>query len=240
MSARSYSCPSCGADIPFRSSFSVYAVCASCGSTVVRGDRDVSLIGEMADLPDDVSPLQVGTGFTHAGRACTLLGRTRMGWADGAWTEWFFDGGSAQGWLTEAQGFLSVSFERPVPPELASGRLPALGALVPIGGESYRVSDLKRATCIGSEGELPFTAPRGRSATYADMVGRASVAGRAEAGGGAGGFASIEDSAEGRRLYVGTYADFDGLRFTNLREVEGWTPPRHGIDASLDPSVPGR
>lgn len=224
---REYACPSCGAPVPFRSSFSVYAVCASCGSTVLRGDADVSRIGEMADLPDDMSPLQVGTLFTYRGQRYELLGRVRMGWADGAWTEWFFDGGGRQGWLAEAQGFLSVSFEHPAPAELP-GAMPALGTVLRIDGTPYRVSDLKQATCTGSEGELPFAAPRGRTAEYADMVGPAS------------GFAGLENGPDERRLYVGTYAGFDELAFANLRDVEGWTPPRPGKDRSGDPRLPGQ
>ena len=74
----SVTCPSCGAPITFQSSFSVYAVCPACGSTVLRTDRDVTLIGKAADLPDEISPLQVGTQFRRGSEAFTLLGGWRL------------------------------------------------------------------------------------------------------------------------------------------------------------------
>ncbi len=212
---QSYACPSCGAPITFRSSFSVYAVCASCGSTVLRTDRDVSLIGAMADLPDEISPLQLGTMFRFQDAQFTILGRVRMEWADGGWSEWYADSGARQGWLSEAQGFFGVSFEQPVP-ELLNGTLPSLDQVVAIDGQNFRISDIKQATCVGSEGELPFQAPRGRAATYYDMIDPA------------GGFAGLEQSGDGRRLYVGRYAGFDSLGLTNMRPVEGWSEPKPG------------
>ena len=220
-----YACPSCGAPIPFRSSFSVYAVCRSCGSTVLRTDRDVSVIGKMADLPDEMTPFQVGTGLSWQGQTYGLAGRVRMAWADGAWNEWFIDSAARKGWLCEAQGSLALAFETEVPPRLAG---PAkLGDVVDLAAEHFRISDIKRATCIGSEGELPFPAPRGRSATYYDMLSPV------------GGFAGLEDSDEGRRLYIGHYVEFDDLQFTNLREVEGWRVP-HDLAAEGFPRPPPR
>ena len=220
-------CPSCGAPIEFRSSFSVYAVCASCGSTVLRTDRDVSLIGKMADLPEEISPLQIGAGFKFGGKPYTLLGRTRIGWADGMWTEWFAGGEKAQTWLAEAQGFFAFSVERPLEPDM-QGALPGLNELVEVGGAVFRVADIKQGTCLGSEGELPFAAPRGRVSTYVDLIGRD------------GGFAGIEESTEGRRLYVGAYAGFDALDFTGLRRMESWPVPKSGPGRDDDPAGPER
>ena len=219
----SYACPSCGAPIQFRSSFSVYAVCSYCSSTVLRTDRDVSLIGKQADLPDEISPLQVGAGFTFRKVRFSLLGRVRMGWADGAWTEWFVDSQTRKAWLSDAQGFLALCFEDAVPRGLA-GPLPPLGEVIEIGKQPFRVSDIKQAACLGSEGELPFPAPRGRRATYLDMVSPT------------GGFAGLEQAEEGRRLYVGEYVEFDALAFTGLREVEGWTVPAERVGAG-DPRL---
>ena len=218
-----YPCPSCGAPLAFRSSFSVYAVCSYCGSTVLRTDRDVSLIGKQADLPEEISPLQVGSKFVYRDEGFELLGRARMNWADGAWTEWFVQSPRRQGWLAEAQGFLALSFEQPVPPSLA-GSPPALGAMLRIGDQEFRVSDIKRATCRGGEGELPFAAPRGRSAVYVDMTSPSAA------------FAGLEIAEAERRFYFGEYVDFDGLQFRDLREIEGWSRP--ATPAQADPRLP--
>ena len=213
-------CPSCGAPLPFSTSFAVFAVCRSCGAAVVRNDRDVSSIGTVADLPDEVTPFQVGTAVDTGGRRFTLAGRVRMAWGDGFWNEWFMvadTGGTdaVPGWLAEAQGTLAVSFPCPAAEAdgLSPAEPPALGARIRIRGESFRVADLKEAHCIGSEGELPFAAPVGRAALYADML-------SAE-----GGFAGAEYGPDGMRLFLGRYVAFNALRPRHLRPVEGWAAP---------------
>jgi hypothetical protein len=216
-------CPSCGTELHFRSPVAVYAVCASCGSMVVRSDVTVEAIGTMASLPNDISPLRIGTDLTIDSRRYKLLGRIRMYWADGAWNEWFMDDGAAQGWLIEAQGFLSVAFPLALPPGFATAPWPALGTEIPVDGGMYRVTDLKQATCAGSEGELPFTAPRGRQVRYADLTSEA------------GSFAGLEEAEDGRRLYAGRNLHFDDVAFGNLRDVEGWTPPQAGARRTGDP-----
>jgi hypothetical protein len=219
-------CPSCGAELHFRSSVTVCAVCASCGSMVVRSDVSVAAIGTMASLPDDISPLRIGTGLVVDDRAYVVLGRIRMYWADGAWNEWFIDDGTTPGWLVEAQGFFSVAFPLPLPPVLVDAPWPVLGATLDLGGTIYRVSDLKEATCRGSEGELPFAAPSGRVVRYADLNSPA------------GGFVSLEDSDEGRRFSSGANVHGDDLGFSNLRPVEGWVEPPRRARSDGDPEFP--
>ena len=218
-------CPSCGAAIPFRSSFSVYAVCSYCGSTVIRNDWDVRAIGSVADLPAEMTPLQVGTEFAWQGVRYTLAGRLRVAWQDGAWNEWFIVAGDTVGWLADAQGFLSIAFAQPIEqaPDLAAGALPAFGDTLTIAGRPFRVTDVKDAVCVGSEGELPFRAAMGRRATYLDMVDPT------------GGFASIESTVDSVELYRGKYVGFDALGLRNLRKLDRWAPPvsRPGIDDPL-------
>ena len=77
------------------------------------------------------------------------------------------------GWLAEAQGFFAVSFPVGVGGGDGAGGegLPVLDGVVGVRGLSYRVTDIKEAVCLGSEGELPFAAPKGRTSTYYDMLG---------------------------------------------------------------------
>ncbi len=210
-------CPSCGAPIVFTTSFSVYAVCGACGCAVVRHDRAVESIGTVADLPDEMTPFQVGTQLRHGGAAFILAGRLRLAWADGAWNEWYMvgDGTGAAAWLAEAQGTLAVSTERPFTDAqgLSADAPPPLGAAVTVGGVPFHVADLKQARCVGSEGELPFRAPPGQVTEVADMLGPA------------GGFATAEYGPDGVALFTGRYVTFNSLHTRNLREVEGWSSP---------------
>ena len=95
--------------------------------------------------------------------------------------------------------------------------------MVTVAGQRFRVSDIKRASCVGSEGELPFAAPRGRSAIYYDMVSAS------------GGFAGLEVADDGRRCYRGDYVLFDELGLSNMRPVEGWREPLASPESGADP-----
>ena len=218
---RKFACPSCGADVVFRSAQSVYAVCAYCQSMVVRTDVDVRSIGVMAALPDDMSPLQLGSGGYFEDQPFTI------GWRDGLWNEWHLlmaDG--RRGWIGEAQGSFSISFqlEAALPRDVTQTFeycLPLLmggegadevrpGFTVELGGTTLRAVDIKLATCLGSEGELPFTAPKGRRTVAVDCIGKE------------GEFATLDHDGREGRAYVGRYVEWDDFRFTNLRPLEGW------------------
>ena len=118
-------CTSCGAEVPFRSKASVFAVCSFCKSTLVRQDMNLELLGKMADLQYEVTPFQVGTSGIYNHNAFTLIGRLKVSYSNGFWNEWYviFNDGDT-GWLAEAQGFLAMWFSReqdvPIPAKSSS------------------------------------------------------------------------------------------------------------------------
>ena len=89
------SCPNCSAPLTFRWSSAVQTTCAHCRSVVVRHDIDWRAIGEVSDLPQDSSPIQLGTEGRIDDRAFTVVGRIVYAYDDGGWNEWhlaFADG----------------------------------------------------------------------------------------------------------------------------------------------------
>lgn len=194
----------------FKSRFSVFQVCPYCTSMLVRTDMNVEMVGKMAQLAADMSPFQLGTTGRFEKRHFEILGKQKLVYSEGNWNEWYlmFDDGR-EGWLGEAQGFLMVSF--PVKnfmiPDL--GTLSA-GSMIEIHKESYHVEDIKSVTCEGGVGELPVPGVKGRRSTSVDLVGPAKS------------FANIDYAGHGDRLYLGRYAEFEELQFSNLRELDGW------------------
>lgn len=178
---------------------------------LVRG-ASVERLGEMAALPPDQSPLQCGSRGVWNGTPFELIGRIRVEWTGGSWTEWwaeFADGQS--GWIAETQGFFAVSFPResrePLP---AAEDLPAEG-MVQLAGKFHTIIDVKSVTCLAGEGALPFAAPPG--------ITRQSVDFMAEDGA----FATLDYfPGSPPELFTGTYATFASLQFSNLRPVPGW------------------
>jgi hypothetical protein len=219
---KKYDCPSCGAEVVFVSNLSVYAVCKYCSSMVVRHDVDLEAIGKMAALPDDMSPFQIGTEGVYQGQHFALVGRLKIGWEDGVWNEWFMatDDGR-RGWLAEAQGFYAVNFEVS-PPGLDFARRALdhrnnpsqnasfIGSSLELEGRAYKVADSKKATCIGSEGELPFAAPQGRKTISVDLLGLH------------GEFGCVEIEQGGIRAFTGKYVEWKDLRCSNVRQFDGW------------------
>jgi hypothetical protein len=208
---KKYSCPSCGAEIEFQSSASIFTVCKFCQSTLIRKDLNLESIGKMAALKDDLTPFQIGTSGKYQGNF-SIIGRVRVSWSSGFWNEWFvrFDDGR-EGWLAEAQGFYMMSFPVETPADL-----PLVGDLKPettvkIAKTIYQVDDVKDVTYTFAEGELPFAAPMGFKGVSVDLV-----QGEQQ-------FASISYGSGGDTdVFVGSYLEFDEFHFQNLRQIDGW------------------
>ena len=211
MSQRLHDCPQCGAPVRFQSSVTVFTVCEHCRSMVCIRDAKVETMGEMAELPPDLSPFQIGTRGEWRGDGFEIVGRVRVTWAEGSWNEWcIMRGDGAIGWLADAQGLLTVSFASGTHGWDANRDDLKPGRAVSIGGVRWMVMDVKEAECLAGEGELPFVAMPSGKRLGVDL---AAPGGR---------FGSIEFDEEGVRFFEGYYAPFDALRLQNLRPVPGW------------------
>lgn len=217
---KSAACPSCGAPVAFRSSASVYAVCAFCRSTLLRAGDDLRNLGRMADLMDDPSRLQIGSEGTFRGVHFAIIGRIQLKYDAGLWNEWhllFDDQRSA--WLSEAGGEYVVSAQMAV-----KETLPDFAALAPdmpltIAGHRLIVSDLESARCIAGEGELPFKVESGYDVCTADLRGNERLV-------------TIDYSETPPLVFVGYPAQFAELRLVNLRaEADAGTTPQLAVRA---------
>jgi hypothetical protein len=213
--AREVSCPGCGAAVKFVSAASLLAVCSYCRATLLRRDLDVERIGVMAELVADATLLQIGAEGVYRSTHFAVVGRVQVRYDDGGWNEWYlvFDDGRA-GWLGEAAGEYTISFEAPL-----EGRAPAWEALRPGGtltlaGVTYEITDVRRARVVGGEGELPFRLESGYETAAADL--RTDGAR----------FATLDYSetepGTPPRLYTGEVVELADLALRGLRELDGW------------------
>ena len=104
MSQPAANCPNCGALVQFRWSGAVQTTCEYCRSILVRRDLNLEKVGEVGDLPREVSPIQLGTEGIFHNKAFQVVGRILYEYEDGGWNEWhiiFNDG--ASGWLSTGQ-----------------------------------------------------------------------------------------------------------------------------------------
>ncbi len=204
-------CPNCGAKITFQWSSSVQTVCEYCKSILVRTDVDLKRVGEVADLPPDISPIQLNTEGIYKSKSFVVTGRILYGYGQGGWNEWHLamnDGTSA--WLSDAQEEYAVSF-------LVSGqKLPAepqlqVGQEFNWNGNSYSLSVITRARYRGVQGELPFEYWDKTDVTFADFRSTTRK------------FATLDYSDTDPVLYLGEFVEFEDLKMKNLRQFEGWS-----------------
>lgn len=206
-------CPSCGGELSFQSKNSLFVVCPYCTSSIIRHDMDLEKIGEMGELPEDASPIQIGMTGRYTNKFFYTSGRIIYEWEDGLWNEWhlYLDTGETA-WLSDAQGEFAISTPLPLS-ELPMVNSFDLGGSYKVGNDIFQLSDIKEIKYSGSEGELPFKAERDYRSTVYDFT---NIDGK---------FLSMEipdDSSLEKLLYKGTYIDFWKLEPQNIRLFEGW------------------
>lgn len=211
MSGPSAFCPSCGAPVRFLWSSAVQTTCEFCKSILVRRDLDLEKVGVVADLPEDVSPIQILTEGVYRGWAFQVVGRILYRYDQGAWNEWHcvFSNGSS-GWLSDAQAEYGMSFLTPPPTPLPRALELTRGMRMSWNGVVYEVSTLTEAYYQGVQGELPFEYWDKSRCVFADLRTRDAR------------FATIDYSEEPPLLFLGEWVDFETLQLKNLREFEGW------------------
>jgi len=212
MSAPAANCPNCGAPIKFLWSSAVQTTCEFCHSILVRTDVDLKKVGEVADLPPDASPIQIGTEGTYQNKSFVVVGRIIYEYEQGGWNEWhvvYNDGSS--GWLADAQLEYDLSWLAKPPGPLPDSDQITRGNQFQWNGKIYETTSRTRAHYKGVQGELPFEYWDKSDLLFADL--RTT----------GGDFATIDYSENPPLLFLGVAVDFKDLHFKNLRLFEGWS-----------------
>lgn len=206
------SCPNCGAPIAFQWSSAVQTVCPYCQSVVVRHDVNLEALGKVADLPEDASPIQVGTEGRVDDQAFMVTGRIVYEYEDGGWNEWHlaFANGSS-GWLSDAQAEYAISRLYAGPPlKLPAADRIERGGRLTVSATPYMVTTITRARYKGVEGELPFEYFGKDTITFVDLRGTGGL------------FATLDYSEQPPLLYTGRFVGYDDLSLRNVRTFAGW------------------
>ncbi len=211
MSKPAGNCPNCGAPLQFQFSSAVQTTCPYCQSILVRHDVDLKKVGQVADLPPEISPIQLLTEGIYEKKSFRVVGRIIYQYEQGYWNEWHCVTNTGESiWLSDAMAEYAVT--KMVKPQSA---LPPQEQLRPgqkFGwqGETYELTSVNRAHYLGVQGELPFEYWDKSDLIFADLRTTNSK------------FGTIDYSEDPPLLFLGEYVDFDTLRLKNLRELEGW------------------
>jgi hypothetical protein len=212
MSSPAANCPNCGAPIRFRWSSAVQTSCEFCRSILVRTDVDLKKVGEVADLPPDASPIQLGTEGAYQNKSFVVVGRIMYEYEQGGWNEWhivYNDGSS--GWLADAQLEYDLSWLATPPPSVPPATQISRGQSWQWNGRTWVLTSLTKAHYKGVEGELPFQYWDKSDLLFADL--RTT----------AGEFGTIDYSEQPPLVFFGRAVEFEDLHLKNLRQFEGWS-----------------
>lgn len=160
-------CPACGARVVFQSAQATHAVCSYCRSVVVRSGDALTRVGEVAEVFDDHSPLQMGASgrLNVNGREepFTLIGRVQLEGDAGRWTEWTAmlpDGRT--GTLSEDNGAYVFTQDAQIRQPIPHAGTFTVGDETVLDGAPWSVAASVRARVVSAEGELPGGPPPGR------------------------------------------------------------------------------
>lgn len=197
----------------FRWSSAVQTTCEYCRSILVRHDLDLKKVGQVADLPQDGSPIQIGVEGVFGGKGFVVIGRIIYEYEQGTWNEWhliFNDGTS--GWLSDAMLEYAVSaLDEKLGPLMPPRDQVQRGRQFQWDGAIYEITNVTTAHYAGVQGELPFEYWDKQDVTFADLrTGDAR-------------FATIDYSEQPPLLFRGRVVEFDELKLKGLREFEGWS-----------------
>ena len=216
-------CPNCGGPLRFRTAFLASKVCEYCHSTIVRRADGLDNVGKAAEVPEDVSPMQLGARGRDGANPFEVVGRVRWRYADGAWNEWCIAyGDGSYGWLSEASGRWMLLRETQATVVsgdavhyLTSGYGVQPGMTATLAGLEFTVADVQQVECVGAEGELPFPTPIGTTGTSIDLDRPDGLV------------ASLQTENGELSAYAGRYVTLAEVAATGLREFEGWPMPRY-------------
>jgi hypothetical protein len=203
-------CPSCATPISWEKSLAQLVVCDACRSAIVVDEEAMRVAGKLSALTQTPSPLCVGAQGIVGKETCVVLGRVRYQYERGLWDEWYCqDQEGKTYWVGEDEGTFTQSRLQEsihLPPHWLEHARP--GATTNMEGDTWRITERDKATCVGGEGQLPFVVVSGEEIEFVELSA------------GAKRFATVEFEDEPTdpggstcRVYIGRRIQLDHLYF---------------------------
>ena len=207
-----FSCPSCNRLLTFRSDQTGWLVCPHCRELVVK-DADGHQRHQVTAMPEDLTPLQIGTGGGIDLQPFEIIGRLRLQYEDGYLNLWFLHtSGQVMSWLAESFGQYTLCKSAIIPTLYDRLLREEVGENIHLSArESFTIDHMQ--TCIDwdREGELPAFRNEVRFSKHFEM----STPNRDYA------FA-WQNRADEAMVVVGRTYPFEHFCFTNLRPLNEW------------------
>lgn len=166
-----FHCPNCGAGIDPVISRIKMMTCPSCGTSLFLEDAGARLAGDAGVLHDLPMLFKLGDRVRVGKHVFDVLGQARFSYGRGTWDEFFsMDGRGNPIWISLDEG--DVAIQRELSPKewpRYDGRLRP-GIEITFQGDTYRLSELEEAECIGLNGNFPEALTVGERHLFANLM----------------------------------------------------------------------
>jgi DNA-directed RNA polymerase subunit RPC12/RpoP len=169
--SRQIRCPNCGGEHSLVNPGITMLVCNYCQTVVYWGSDGDLKTGQRSILPESDTRLFLFATGSIKEDSYQVIGHLRYASDNSQWDEWYVSLGSGKEcWLSEDGRQLTL--ERPVDPdvEIPSGSTLRVSDPIALEKAAFTVREVGNATCIGGEGQLPFTVLPGETYPYADVA----------------------------------------------------------------------
>ena len=206
--SRQLRCPNCGGEHTLVNPGIAMLVCHYCNTVVYWDDATALKTGNQSILPENDSRLFMHATGSLGSQTFEVVGHLRYEYGAGQWDEWYLQlGDGSEVWLSEDERELRLEQQVSLDSVPSSPGETEVGTVVVANDTTFTVRETGMATCVGGEGQLPFTLLPGEQYPYADL---ASLDGAQ--------FATLEfDEEHGPTCFLGTIPSHGVLHIDDER-----------------------
>ena len=220
-------CHGCGAQVEFKTTDSLLAICPYCHTHVTKDEEKINSFGKKSEIVQDFSKIQIGTTGDYRGEQFTVIGRVQIKYTYGYWNEWYilFSNGLT-GWLSDVMDEYSITLELnqknfdflkknlklefrniidfPDFDELEVDKYYL------INNTSFYCIDLSVAKILGAEGEIGFDIRQYHEFRVADFKGSEKINSLQ--------FLTVDYSEKTPKYYIGEYKH--NIQLSNTKNID--------------------
>jgi len=146
-------------------------VCEFCQATIYWSEDDALHLGTRSVLPEGDTRLFMGATGKLMGRGFQVVGHVRLEHLRGSWDEWYLQiDGKKAAWVSEGGREMVLARTLKVDEAPADPAELQVGFRINLSGREFSIREIDKATCVGGEGQLPFTLLPGEEYPYMDIA----------------------------------------------------------------------
>ncbi|MBI1494075.1 DUF4178 domain-containing protein [Halocynthiibacter styelae] len=168
----SLNCPNCGSALHVSFAAAKMTTCQSCNTSLFLEGEQIEKAGKSGEMHEAPQLFHLGETTSVDNDSYAIVGHARFDYGPGFWDEyWALDHNGRGQWISVDEGI--VILQKPVAPEAVPKfhKTPGLGHEFQAFGDSYRVTEVNRGTCVAVRGSFPRPMVVGEVFEYVNCLG---------------------------------------------------------------------